>query len=84
MNIKCESLLTVTDIDMQINFYLFYIFCAGSGEGKVTLSALSSITCLKKLCNHPDLVMDKILAGSDGFENTRSLLPNGYEQSYMK
>ncbi|XP_054275150.1 DNA repair and recombination protein RAD54-like [Macrosteles quadrilineatus] len=54
------------------------------GEGKVSLSALSSITSLKKLCNHPDLVMDKILAGSDGFEDAAALLPQGYQQTYAR
>ncbi|XP_022910598.2 DNA repair and recombination protein RAD54-like [Onthophagus taurus] len=38
-------------------------------------SALSSITNLKKLCNHPDLILDKILDGEKGFEKSISLLP---------
>lgn len=80
-----ESLQILADVIISIQYlFLLLIFCSASGEGKVTLSALSSITCLKKLCNHPDLVMDKILAGSDGFENTRLLLPEGYEQAYKK
>ncbi|KAG8336746.1 DNA repair and recombination protein RAD54-like [Homalodisca vitripennis] len=55
-----------------------------SSEGKVSLSALSSITSLKKLCNHPDLVMDKIKSQTDGFESARSLLPQGYEQAHSR
>ncbi|KOC60978.1 DNA repair and recombination protein RAD54-like [Habropoda laboriosa] len=48
-----------------------------SKKGK-SFSALSAITLLKKLCNHPDLVYDKILEKSDGFENAVKLLPPNY------
>ncbi|CAH0762992.1 unnamed protein product [Bemisia tabaci] len=51
---------------------------------KVSLTALSSITSLKKLCNHPDLVMDKILSGADGFEKAISLLPKEYIDTYKR
>nr|CAH7767066.1 unnamed protein product [Callosobruchus chinensis] len=40
-----------------------------------SFSSLASITNLKKLCNHPDLVLDKILEGAEGFEKSRNLLP---------
>ncbi|XP_017889475.1 DNA repair and recombination protein RAD54-like isoform X1 [Ceratina calcarata] len=43
-----------------------------------TLSALSAITLLKKLCNHPDLVYDKIMEKSEGFEKAAELLPPNY------
>ncbi|XP_012141551.1 DNA repair and recombination protein RAD54-like isoform X2 [Megachile rotundata] len=49
----------------------------GSKKGK-SLSALSAITLLKKLCNHPDLVYEKILQQSDGFENAAKLMPPNY------
>lgn len=44
------------------------------------MTALASITHLKKLCNHPDLVYDKIIEGSDGFANTARFLPDGYNK----
>ncbi|XP_014213792.1 DNA repair and recombination protein RAD54-like [Copidosoma floridanum] len=51
----------------------------GSGKkGGGTLSALAAITSLKKLCNHPDLVYDKIQENSDGFEGAAKLLPANY------
>jgi SNF2 family DNA or RNA helicase len=53
-------------------------FIAGEGSGKVSLSALSAITTLKKLCSHPDLVFEKVEAGVDGFEGVLSLLPEKY------
>ncbi|XP_076650368.1 DNA repair and recombination protein RAD54-like okr isoform X1 [Halictus rubicundus] len=49
----------------------------GSKKGK-SLSALAAITLLKKLCNHPDLVFEKILQRSDGFENALNLMPPNY------
>uniref|UniRef100_A0A1B6CMB9 DNA repair and recombination protein RAD54-like n=1 Tax=Clastoptera arizonana TaxID=38151 RepID=A0A1B6CMB9_9HEMI len=56
----------------------------GGKDSKVSLSALSLITSLKKLCNHPDLVLEKILTNSEGFENAKELLPSGYESTYKK
>lgn len=44
-------------------------------EAKASFSTLASITNLKKLCNHPDLVLDKIMEGADGFEDAKSILP---------
>ncbi|XP_074094150.1 DNA repair and recombination protein RAD54-like okr [Cotesia typhae] len=47
-------------------------------KGGGTLSALSAITLLKKLCNHPDLVYEKIMENSEGFEGASKLLPANY------
>jgi DNA repair and recombination RAD54-like protein len=44
----------------------------------VSLSALSAITTLKKLCSHPDLVFEKMETGEDGFEGALSVLPDKY------
>ncbi|XP_059483633.1 DNA repair and recombination protein RAD54-like [Neocloeon triangulifer] len=44
-----------------------------------SLSALSSITSLKKLCNHPDLVMEKIQERAEGFEKAHLLFPEKYD-----
>ncbi|KYN03378.1 DNA repair and recombination protein RAD54-like protein, partial [Cyphomyrmex costatus] len=43
-----------------------------------SLSALAAITLLKKLCNHPDLIYDKIMEKADGFEKAALLLPPKY------
>lgn len=50
----------------------------GGDSTKSTSSALSNITSLKKLCNHPDLIIDKIAERAEGFENALSLLPPNY------
>lgn len=54
-----------------------------SKKGGRSLSALSAITLLKKLCCHPDLVYDKIIEKSDGFENALKLLPLNYSTKYI-
>ncbi|CAG0921340.1 unnamed protein product [Notodromas monacha] len=40
------------------------------------VSTLSAITTLKKLCNHPDLILDKVLEGAPGLENAMQYFPN--------
>lgn len=40
-----------------------------------SLSTLAAITSLKKLCNHPDLVWDKIKERAEGFETALDLIP---------
>lgn len=50
---------------------------------KTSLTALSNITALKKLCNHPDLVYDKIMERADGFEKAMELLPAGYTKKEL-
>lgn len=44
-------------------------------ETSASLSTLASITSLKKLVNHPDLVYEKIKERADGFEKAADLLP---------
>lgn len=55
------------------------ILSAGK-EVKASLTALANITFLKKLCNHPDLIYDKIAERADGFENAYKLLPSNYNK----
>nr|CDS24043.1 dna repair and recombination protein rad54 [Echinococcus granulosus] len=50
----------------------------GGGEKKLSVSSLASITHLKKLCNHPDLIFDRIRSGSDSFGGMLSFFPSGY------
>lgn len=55
---------------------------SGKDESRNSLSVLANITNLKKLCNHPDLVSEKILENKDGFENTAKYLPPDYNKKY--
>ncbi|KAG8507670.1 DNA repair and recombination protein RAD54-like, partial [Galemys pyrenaicus] len=47
-------------------------------EGKMSVSSLSSITSLKKLCNHPALIYDKCVEEEGGFEGALDVFPPGY------
>lgn len=50
----------------------------GTGKKGGSLSALAAITSLKKLCNHPDLIYEKIQENAEGFEGAAKLLPSNY------
>ncbi|XP_072379893.1 DNA repair and recombination protein RAD54-like [Diabrotica undecimpunctata] len=80
--VKFEMIIICQLTPLQKQLYLNYInselirkSVTGVESQGNTLSTLASITTLKKLCNHPDLVLDKILEGSGGFEKSRNLLP---------
>jgi len=62
---------------MKHEIYIFYIENDNSKKGG-SLSALAAITLLKKLCNHPDLIYDKIMEKAEGFEKAALLLPSNY------
>jgi len=55
----------------------------GSKKKNSGPSALSSITSLKKLCNHPDLIHEKIQERAEGFEKAYTLLPANYNKEYV-
>lgn len=59
---------------------IYYVFCIENDNPRKggSLSALAAITLLKKLCNHPDLIYDKIMEKTEGFEKAASLLPPNY------
>ncbi|KAJ3648695.1 hypothetical protein Zmor_020478 [Zophobas morio] len=83
--VKFEMIVVCQLTPLQRQLYLNYInsesvrkTVCDNVEVKASLSSLASITTLKKLCNHPDLVWDKIKEESEGFENSLQLLPAGY------
>ncbi|KAM5126507.1 DNA repair and recombination protein RAD54-like, partial [Mantella aurantiaca] len=52
--------------------------------GKFSVSSLSSITSLKKLCNHPALIYDKCVEEEEGFRGSADLFPPGYSTKYVE
>ncbi|THK33235.1 DNA repair and recombination protein RAD54-like [Diachasma alloeum] len=86
--IKYELVVCVKMTELQSTLYKNFIKSEairksmsnheGEKKGGGTLSALSAITLLKKLCNHPDLVYEKIQQNSEGFEGASKLLPANY------
>lgn len=80
--VKFEMIIICQLTPIQKQLYLNYIHSESTKRTvqdneitKNSFSSLASITNLKKLCNHPDLILDKILEGSEGFENSRDILP---------
>ena len=51
---------------------------------KSSMTALSAITNLKKLCSHPELIYDKCQSGTDGFDGTLPLFPTNFDPRYSK
>lgn len=80
--VKFEMVIICQLTSIQKQLYLNYInsdsakrTVRDTEESRNTFSSLASITTLKKLCNHPDLILDKILEGAEGFEKSRDILP---------
>ncbi|XP_018324804.1 DNA repair and recombination protein RAD54-like [Agrilus planipennis] len=80
--VKFEMIICCQLTPLQKQLYQNYInseairkTVVNNEDAKPSLSTLASITTLKKLVNHPDLVMDKIMEGADGFEKAKDLLP---------
>lgn len=83
--IKFEMVVCVKMTQLQVDLYKNFLksdtirrtMLSESGE-KGSARALSNITSLKKLCSHPELVMDKINEESDGFEGAQKYLPTDW------
>lgn len=84
--VKIEQVICIKLTKLQQQLYSNFInceaikrtVCGDDDKSKVSFSALSSITSLKKLCNHPDLVFDKIQTRSEGFEKALEYMPENY------
>lgn len=50
----------------------------------MNMSSLSSITSLKKLCNHPALIYNKSVEEEDGFEGALDVFPPGYSTKALE
>lgn len=55
-----------------------------SGGKSSALNALADITTLKKLCNHLNLIYDKIVARENGFEEAPKILQPHYNLKWVE
>ncbi|MGH0164156.1 UNVERIFIED_CONTAM: hypothetical protein FKN15_074719 [Acipenser sinensis] len=80
--VKIEQVVCCRLTPLQTELYKRFLKQAKPAEellqGKISVSSLSSITSLKKLCNHPALIYDKCVEGEEGFEGALELFPPGY------
>lgn len=88
--VKFEMVICVELTPLQKALYKSFIASdsikknvLNKSEVKASLTALSNITSLKKLCNHPDLIYDKITQRAEGFENAAKILPADYSVKFV-
>ncbi|CAD5206385.1 unnamed protein product [Bursaphelenchus okinawaensis] len=52
--------------------------CNDASKNGLTGTALALVTSLKKLCNHPHLIYDKVIQGEVGFQGCKEIYPDHY------
>ncbi|XP_022351776.1 DNA repair and recombination protein RAD54-like [Enhydra lutris kenyoni] len=86
--VKMEQVVCCRLTPLQTELYKRFLRQAKPAEelreGKMTVSSLSSITLLKKLCNHPALIYDKCVEEEDGFEGALEIFPPGYSSKALE
>ncbi|XP_028300731.1 DNA repair and recombination protein RAD54-like [Gouania willdenowi] len=78
--VKIEQVVCCRLTPLQAQLYKCFLKQAMQSlqEDRISVYSLSSITSLKKLCNHPALIYDKCVEGNEGFEGALDLFPSGY------
>ncbi|ELK34622.1 PREDICTED: DNA repair and recombination protein RAD54-like [Myotis davidii] len=86
--VKIEQVVCCRLTPLQTELYQRFLRQAKPAEelreGKMSVSSLSSITSLKKLCNHPALIYDKCVEEEDGFEGALDIFPPGYSSKVLE
>ncbi|XP_068395899.1 DNA repair and recombination protein RAD54-like isoform X1 [Eschrichtius robustus] len=86
--VKIEQVVCCRLTPLQTELYKRFLRQAKPAEelreGNMSVSSLSSITSLKKLCNHPALIYDKCVEEEDGFEGTLDIFPPGYSSKALE
>ncbi|XP_057396359.1 DNA repair and recombination protein RAD54-like isoform X3 [Balaenoptera acutorostrata] len=86
--VKMEQVVCCRLTPLQTELYKRFLRQAKPAEelreGNMSVSSLSSITSLKKLCNHPALIYDKCVEEEDGFEGTLDVFPPGYSSKALE
>lgn len=81
--VKVEQIICCNMTQLQISLYKKFVESKVtrkllSSSSKMTVSSLSAITHLKKLCNHPLLIYDRVQMREEGFENALELFPTAF------
>ncbi|XP_033623172.1 DNA repair and recombination protein RAD54-like isoform X3 [Fukomys damarensis] len=86
--VKIEQVVCCRLTPLQTELYKRFLRQAKPAEelheGKMSVSSLSSITSLKKLCNHPALIYEKCVEEEDGFEGGSDIFPPGYSSKALE
>lgn len=87
--VKFEMVICSTMTEIQLELYKNFVnsekvkgsLIENSLDSKGSLTALSDITTLKKICSHPDLINEKIEMKEKGFEKSGCVIPDQYRRS---
>jgi DNA repair and recombination protein RAD54 and RAD54-like protein len=88
--VKFEMVICIKLTDVQREIYKDFLksdsikkslLTENKSADKASIRALASITALKKLCVHPELVSEKITNRDEGFENAEKYLPSDWNSS---
>ncbi|EQB77439.1 DNA repair and recombination protein RAD54-like protein [Camelus ferus] len=86
--VKIEQVVCCRLTHLQTELYKKFLRQAKPAEelreGKMSVSSLSSITSLKKLCNHPALIYDKCVEEEAGFEGALDVFPPDYSSKALE
>ncbi|XP_072130723.1 DNA repair and recombination protein RAD54-like [Mobula birostris] len=89
--VKIEQIVCCRLTPLQLELYKLFLKQAKPAleveqahNGKISISSLSSITSLKKLCNHPGLIYEKCVEGEGGFQGALDLFPPGYSTKFVE
>ncbi|CAM9760482.1 unnamed protein product [Lampetra planeri] len=89
--VKIEQVVCCRLTALQVGLYKLFLRqnktaseLSMAKNGTMSASSLSSITQLKKLCNHPSLIFDKCVEGEEGFEGALELFPAGYHPKLLE
>ncbi|KAI4886621.1 hypothetical protein NFI96_012739 [Prochilodus magdalenae] len=86
--VKIEQVVCCRLTPLQKELYKLFLKQVNPEEslqqGRINVSSLSSITSLKKLCNHPSLIHEKCVEGEEGFAGALDLFPTGYSTKALE
>uniref|UniRef100_A0A670ILR3 RAD54 like n=1 Tax=Podarcis muralis TaxID=64176 RepID=A0A670ILR3_PODMU len=86
--VKIEQVVCCRLTPLQADLYKRFLKQAKPAEelkeGNMSVSSLSSITSLKKLCNHPALIYEKCVEEEEGFVGALQLFPSGYSTKSLE
>ncbi|XP_033103595.1 DNA repair and recombination protein RAD54-like [Anneissia japonica] len=85
--IKVEQVVCCRLTSLQSDLYKRFVRSKSTeitSNGKVSVSSLSAITHLKKLCNDPSLIYEKCKTGKDGFQGMLNLFPDNYNPNNVR
>ncbi|KAK7068836.1 DNA repair and recombination protein RAD54-like, partial [Halocaridina rubra] len=88
--VKIEHVVCCPLTPLQQEMYIKFINSSAvkkqisDADGRLGNTALAAITSMKKLCNHPDLLWDKIKAREPGYSELDGLFPSGHDPKRIR